>query len=178
MSAKNISYVMETENMLKGVALDVYRIISESPNITVGEIYKQYRARRPKFGRSRNEIAKRVRDLEVWGAVSKAGKSVCDLTGKTVYTFCITGDVPVKKKQKKAESKDMEKSLESLDFLLSYWNEFHEKNLSNISKEKKKQVESFFATKAKKSASLDQIATIKAIFNFVEEYKARFGAKK
>lgn len=179
MNAKKISQVMETEQMLKGIALDVYKIISESPNITVGEIYKQYRARRPKFGRSRNEIAKRVRDLEVWGAVSKAGKSVCDLTGKTVYTFCITGELPSKKKTRKTQvNHELTKSLESLELLLCYWDEFHEKNLAMLRTEKKKQCESFFSSKTKKCASLDQLATIHAIVAFVDEYKARFGGAK
>lgn len=85
---------IKQNGLLKGIALDVYEIISESPTSTVGEIFRKYKAKRPRFARSRNEIAKRVRDLEVWGAIRKDGAAKCEFSGRNVSTFIVTGKLP------------------------------------------------------------------------------------
>lgn len=90
----NILETIKKEQVLTGVALDVYEIVTNDQGSTVGEIAKKYQAMRPRFKRGRNEIAKRVRDLEVWGAIKKNGTAPCSVTGKTVATYKTTGNLP------------------------------------------------------------------------------------
>ena len=90
----SILETVKKERLLRGIALDVFEIITGEANQTIGEIAKKYQALRPKFKRGRNEIAKRVRDLETWGAVQKNGADVCSVTGKKVAMYKVTGKLP------------------------------------------------------------------------------------
>lgn len=81
--------------LLSGICLDVYEIISNYAGLTIGQIHRKYQAMRPEHkGRGRNEIAKRVRDLELWGAIAKGEKDYCSTTSCLVWTYNATGLLP------------------------------------------------------------------------------------
>ncbi|MEM4379216.1 MAG: hypothetical protein QXL01_00825 [Thermoplasmatales archaeon] len=80
--------------IISGVALDVFEIIVNTPDLTVGEIYNRYVAKYPRTSRSRNELAKRVSDLKNWGAIRTNGETICSQTGRKAFTLVATGEVP------------------------------------------------------------------------------------
>ena len=81
---------------LAGVALDVFGIVVRKPGLTTGEIYTQYKLANPKTQRSRNELAKRVSDLQSWGVLTKNGVTICSYTGHQAYRWVATGNAPVR----------------------------------------------------------------------------------
>lgn len=95
-----------SEKLLAGICLDVYKIINSNKNITTGEIWRKYASMNDN-GRSRNEIAKRVSDLENWGAIKNVGIRECEVTGRLVKSYEVTGLLP--DKTKKPEEKPLEK---------------------------------------------------------------------
>lgn len=82
--------------VISGIALDVFGIICNNPDLTVGEVYKIYKEKNPNTTRSRNELAKRVSDLKSYGAVRTNGQTICGVTGRKAYTLVATGQVPNK----------------------------------------------------------------------------------
>lgn len=72
-------------------ASEVYRIISGNSHITAGEAFEIYRARNPQTIRSRNEVAKRISDLQKLGLVVKVNTTTCAYTGSQATTWDITG---------------------------------------------------------------------------------------
>jgi len=87
--------------LLTGIALDVYTIIWHNKNLSVGEIWKRYSSLNKDVDRSRNEIAKRVYDLETWGAIRSDGTDECEVTGRVVKFYNITGHYPDRSATKK-----------------------------------------------------------------------------
>jgi hypothetical protein len=86
--------------VLKGVLLDLYTYLSAVPTgMTIGELHRTFKSRNPKTLRSRNEIAKRVLDLQEAGAVYKKGTTICPVTGRTVAVYFTTSDMPHKVKR-------------------------------------------------------------------------------
>lgn len=96
MSNTNKQVVENTvlNGLVRGIALDVLRIVEAKPDMTAGEIYKRYVKMNPGTTRSRNEIAKRVSDLKNWGAIKISGTKNCSLTGRKTSTWKMTGKMP------------------------------------------------------------------------------------
>jgi len=72
-------------------ASEVYRIIKANSHITAGEAFGIYRINHPNTIRSRNEVAKRISDLQKLGLLTKVSMTTCAYTGALATTWEITG---------------------------------------------------------------------------------------
>jgi hypothetical protein len=98
MTHKQLARKVKNEGKVKGICLDVFEILCESPGLTGGEIFMKYKKRYPRTKRGRNELAKRVTDLRHMGAVRARGMAYCPLTNKYVTRWFPTGQKPVRQK--------------------------------------------------------------------------------
>jgi len=98
---------IQKNNLLRGVALDVYGIITRNPNLTVGEIFRKYKGKYPQTTRSRNELAKRVTDLESWGAIATTAAGRCPTSGRMAMKYAATGAYPKRTKRAKNDVRDL-----------------------------------------------------------------------
>jgi hypothetical protein len=73
-------------------ASEVYRIIKANSHITAGEAFGIYRINHPNTIRSRNEVAKRISDLQKLGLLTKVSMTTCAYTGALATTWEITGN--------------------------------------------------------------------------------------
>jgi hypothetical protein len=96
----------KNNNALRGIALDVFGIVCQTPGLTGGEIFRAYESKHPAsaVGRSRNEIAKRVSDLANWGAVKVDGTTICPESGRKASRWVPTGKMPVAKEDRYSHS--------------------------------------------------------------------------
>lgn len=90
---------VKENNLLTGISLDLYELICNNSNKTVGELYQLYVLKYPTTSRSRNELAKRVNDLKNWGSVTTSGTVICGFTGRNASMWCTTGKLPNKLNQ-------------------------------------------------------------------------------
>lgn len=90
----SILKTIKKNNVLRGICLDVYTIIDKFPGLTVGEIYRRYKAKYPHTDRSRAELAKRVNELMNWGAITATGDTICSVSGRKAQVWKVTGKLP------------------------------------------------------------------------------------
>lgn len=72
-------------------ASEVYSILSQNSHVTAGEAFEIYKLDNPATIRSRNEVAKRISDLQRLGLVSKVSMTECSYTGALATTWTTTG---------------------------------------------------------------------------------------
>jgi hypothetical protein len=72
-------------------ASEVYRIINANSHITAGEAFEIYKINHPDTIRSRNEVAKRISELQKAGLVQKVNTTTCAYTGSLATTWAVTG---------------------------------------------------------------------------------------
>jgi len=72
-------------------ASEVYGILSQNSHVTAGEAFEIYKLDNPTTIRSRNEVAKRISDLQRLGLVSKVSMTECSYTGALATTWTTTG---------------------------------------------------------------------------------------
>jgi len=85
---------IKDEGLLTGLKLDIYEIISENHGLTVGELAAYYKKRYPRTDRGRNELAKRVTELQQMGAIRTEGKIICSRSGRQAAVFVVTQELP------------------------------------------------------------------------------------
>lgn len=92
------SYVsqLREKNMKKigRFASEIFRMIKANPDRTIGELFQQYKINFPNTLRSRNEVAKRVNELENMGLVFPSWlRRKCQWSGREAYTWLAATEV-------------------------------------------------------------------------------------
>lgn len=90
---KILDQVVE-EKALSGIALDVFEIVCNAPGVTAGEIFMAYKKKYPNTSRARNELAKRVSDLNNWGVIKPTGVTICPYSKRDASQYEPTGNMP------------------------------------------------------------------------------------
>ena len=84
--------------------LEVLNIVVKHGPITAGEAWKHYKESHPATNRGRNEVAKRIYELCVFGVVADTGLvKECPVTKFQASLWEFTGNLPVKEKRKPRE---------------------------------------------------------------------------
>ncbi len=77
--------------LLGELQLAVYEVIAKFGPISEGELWKEHFP-----DKQRTSTSPRFAELHRRGAIEMAGKRTCRFTGRTVYVWKITGDMPKK----------------------------------------------------------------------------------
>lgn len=86
---------VEAEGLLTGLRSEVYKTLFHYGPLTQGECWKRY------FGhRQRHDIAPRFAELEKRGVIKIVDKRPCGVTGRVVYAWDVTKDLPSAEEKK------------------------------------------------------------------------------
>lgn len=94
LTSSNVYQKVEQKGLLRGVALDVFKIVCDNPGLTIGEISLKYQKLNPVKARARNELAKRVSELYQYGALVPYETVQCSVTGRQAARWKPTNQEP------------------------------------------------------------------------------------
>ena len=89
------------EGLVGPFQLDVYNIFYNHGPITAGQAWSHYKVQHPNTQRGRNEVAKRVSELQTLGVMKETGmKTTCPVTGFEAMLWDVTENIPRKEDNK------------------------------------------------------------------------------